>query len=262
LRIVVRQKPDNDRAIKFLENFSRRVPNAMRGFVEHVADDVLGDVQAFAPPNEIDGYPEMLGLYSMPTTGSAVAVGILPPPWAFSQTLRAADATKMVLWVKPKLRAGEAVSEAAVILERRNPWKMDTMPYVPKKNEAEIISQRLTAREALDIGVQRAADVAETAQELQDAGFRIRPVGEVELGRRVTRDVMREVARLEFGYDRQGAAHWRPALRGVPGIVRRRGNAMFAWLTSDDSVYDSGVDIEPGRASSLRFVQRFQAMVR
>lgn len=229
--------------------------------VEHVAQDFLDDVVALAPKNEIDGYPKMLGLYGIPSGSGATVVGVMPPGWAFSQRLREADVDRTILWVKPVVRRGETVSEGAAVLSKYNPWTMESLPWVPDRREASMVSQRVHTWEVDAVRRDRARDRAGVVSELVEMGVKVRPDGEVALGRRVTRDVMFEVARIEFGYDRQGIAHWRPAVWGVPRSVARRSRALFEWLVSDDLGYSSGVAVGAGRASSVKSVQKFQRMI-
>jgi hypothetical protein len=117
------------------------------------------------------------------------------------------------------------VPPAIEVLERYNPWTIDTLPFQPERSEAMIISRKVDRREADRVSKLRKRDTPQWRAELDRAGVRnikkdrqIKPPKSVK----TIPDVAFEALRLEFGLGGvKGHAHWRPAiLRLVHGGVK------------------------------------------
>lgn len=268
-RLVMQVEADKKNADwqRLFGQWNERVQAVIQEFPVRVAEDVLAQILQLAPQGRIKGYPDMLKIKQLPDKDGWKIIGILPPGWAFAQRLRSVDVQRTVLYIRPEVRGGEAVSEAAVILSRQNPWTMDTLPYEPSRQEASILSRRVSEREARKIEEERRRDRRAVVIELKDAGYgdQLRPEGKVLLSRKVSRDLAFEVLRAEFGNGTDGhpKAHWRPPLSKVTGVITRKHfKDLIDWLAvPDDSRYLRAKEPDPERGSVLKSIQRFQDLV-
>jgi hypothetical protein len=264
MELEIRAFPKNKKVERLLKEWPERLEAINQVLPMNVADDILRFVQKQAPRG-IAGYPEMLKVRRLPDREDWTIMGILPPGWAFAQRLRTVDAKITVLYVRPRTRAGEAVSQAAVVLSRENPWTMDTLPYEPTRQEASIVSRQVTPREAREIETYRRRDRHRVVQELRDLGVtNLRPEGKITLSRKVSRDLLFEIVRHEFGIPPiKGRAHWRPILRRVPqslGLAEFR--KLYRWFAFPEEQRWRSIRALPvERASVIKRVQRFQDLM-
>lgn len=243
-------------------------PARLKAFVEALpamlGKDLLDAVKQGAP-SDIEGYPDMLRLVRFQEIEGWGVVGAVPPGWAFSQRLRSVDVKRTVLYVRPKVLRGIVISQAAVVLERNNPWTLGTLPYEPKRHEASLMSRRVSEREATEIEKRRQADMQSIRNELRGLpGVQLRPEGDIKITRRVSRDIAFEVVRREFGYNMPGKAHWRPATRQLREAFLKRAMAeLFPWVSDPSNTkWKSGADDLPQeRAGVAKRVQDFQDLV-
>jgi len=267
LTMTVSADKKNADWMRMFGEWEKRIAGVTQEFPRRVAEDVLAIIMSRAPQGRIDDYPQMLSLKQLPDKDGWKIIGILPPAWAFSQRLKTSDMKRTVLDIFPKVRAGVAVSEAAVILSRKNPWTMDTLPYEASKQEAAIRSRRVTEREVRKIEERRKRDRKGVEIELKDAGFggQLRPEGKVLLSRKVSRDIAFEVMKVEFGngVDGQPVAHWRPALGQVTSVLARKHfKDLIDWLADPDERRYLRPDEPPlERGSAMKMVQDFQDRV-
>lgn len=263
MRLTVKQSPKNKRPMKLIEQLPERAAAIVKTFPQLIAMDVLKMVQSGAP-RDIEGYPDMLKVKDLPSVQGWELTAILPPGWASSQRLRSVDVKRTVLYVRPKVKGGKVVEPATVVLERNNPWTMDTLPYEPSRFEASMLSRRVTEKEARQIEMLRREDLRAIRIELKGLGVQLRPTAKVLLSRRVTRDIAFEVLRHEFGIPPiQGRAHWKPAIRTVPNMGTKKAlKALEAWLSSpQDLGYRSAEDLPYEKGSVVKRIQRFQGLV-
>lgn len=135
----------------------------------------------------------------------------------------------VVLYVQPKRVLGRRSKEVQV-LEKYSPWTRATLPFTPKKSEAQLVSRRVSRDEVDAITKKRTADRKVWQAELSRAG--VPSARRAKIGPSanpgVVVDTYLEASRLEFGAGgTRPKPHWRPALRGLAsrgilGIIRRR----------------------------------------
>lgn len=263
MRLTVKQSPKNKKPMKLVEQLPERVEAIVKTFPQMVAFDVLKLIQS-AAPKDIEGYPDMLKVKDLPGRQGWELTAILPPGWASSQRLRSVDVKRTVLYVRPKVRGGVVVEPATVVLERNNPWTMDTLPYEPDRFEASMLSRRVTEREARQIEMLRRQDLPMIRIELRGLGVQLRPPAKVLLSRRVTRDIAFEVLRREFGIPPiPGRSHWKPAIRAVPNTITKRTlKKLEDWLAKpSDMGYQAAEDLPYEKASVVKRIRRFQDLV-
>jgi hypothetical protein len=237
------------------------------GLVEHLpaqlAEALLEEVQKKAPDDLIKGYPGYLKVRRIPSKVDGFSVyGVLPPGWAFSQRLRSVDVQRTVLYVRPKVVRGES-EPAAVVLARKNPWTMNTLPYEPTRREASMMARQVSEREARKIDAQRKRERNEVVAELRALGKPIRSPEQVTMTRRVTRDLFFEVCRVEFGVETPQRPHWRPATRAMTSVILRKklmdiGKSL---LDPDDGLLLTQKSYPDARKSAVKKVGRFQDLM-
>jgi len=259
LEFYFKEKPDNKLAYKLVKEWPRRLEAFITALPQDVAKDVHLDIMKMAP-GDIPKYPDMLKVVQFPDQQDWKIVGVLPPGWNYSQRLRASDIQRTVLYVMPKLRAGKVVSQAAVVLERNNPWTMDTLPYEPKKDEAGIRARRVDENDVKKIEEQRKADKTRIVSELRSLGVPIRDTGKVLLERRVSRDIAFEVLRREKGIGMPGKAHWRPAVRAIyTQHFKKAMEDLGVWMVDpENEQWKERRNLPAEVASVIRRVQEFQ----
>lgn len=259
LEFYFKEKPDNKLAYKLVDEWQERLEAFIAALPQDVAKDVHLDVMKLAP-DDIPKYPEMLKVVQFPDQQGWKVVGVLPPGWNYSQRLRASDIQRTVLYILPKLRGGKVVSEAAVVLERNNPWTMDTLPYEPRKDEASIRARRIDEGLVKKVEEERKADKARVISELRSLGVPIRATGKVLLERRVSRDIAFEVLRREKGIGMPGKAHWRPAVRAIyTQHFKKAMEELGLWMVDpENGQWKERRNLPPEVASVLKRVQEFQ----
>lgn len=264
MRLQISQAPQNRRVFGLVSELEERVAAIVRHFPEDLAMELLPHLQK-AAPNDIPRYAQLLGVRRFQLAGVDSAAGIMVAGYAHAHRLTEADAPRTVLFIRPKVRAGEAMDPGSVVLWRANPWTMGTLPYEPPKRVASILSRRVSAREAAEIDRRRTMDLPMVVQELRALGVAITRVHPVRLERRVTRDLAWEVLRREFGLgDAPHVAHWRPTLRYAKTVLARHlFKSYLRWLSvPSEHRWERPLTTKFGKVGDVKRIQGFQAYIR
>lgn len=259
LKFSVKQEPDNKLAWKLMKEWNDRLKAVTLALPQEVAKQVHLDVMKLAP-TDIPKYPDMLKVVQFPRQGDWQIIGVIPPGWNYSQRLKTSDAQRTVLEILPKMRGGEVVSQAAVVLARNNPWTMQTLPYEPNRREAGIRAKRVDEKSVQAVEKEREAQKSVITQELRALGVPIRETGKVLLQRRVSRDIAFEVLRREKGIGMPGKAHWRPAVRAVyTQHFKSAMEELGLWMADPgDERWQEDRNLPIEAASVIKRVQEFQ----
>ena len=260
--IIIKEVRGNKAIYALLDEWEERTQAVVVALPRMVAEDVLKEIKGNAP-EDIKGYPDLLTIMSIPKSRDWSIFGILPESSAGGQRLEAVDVQRTVLYVRPKLVKGMA-SPAAVVLERKNPWTMDTLPYEPKLREASLISRRVTEHEVKVIENQRLKDRQEVENELLGLGVQLRSKAKVLISRRVTRDLAWEILRREFGIPpMRGKAHWRPAVAKWKQFAEERlKKDLLPWIADpENSDWRRGDNVPDGKPAVVEDLQRFEEIV-
>ena len=259
LKFFIKPDPENKLAWKLTSEWQERLEAFQLALPQDVAKDVHLDITKLAP-TDIPKYPDMLKVVQFPRQGDWRIIGVVPPGWNYSQRLKTSDAQRTILDIAPKMRGGEVVSQAAVVLARNNPWTMQTLPYEPKKEEASIRARRVDEKYVQVVEKKIEARKAVIIQELRSLGVPIRETGKVLLQRRVSRDIAFEVLRREKGIGMPGKAHWRPAVRAVyTQHIKSALRELGQWMSDPENEEwreDRNLPIEA--ASIIKRLQEFQ----
>ena len=132
-----------------------------------------------------------------------------------SRTVRNVDAPDTVLYIRSR-RNLKRIKPEVQILEKYNPWTLQTLPFIPDRSDAMVISRKVKEREVEKIQRKRIADRKLWRAELSKVGKRV-PIVRPESTRvaKTVPDVAFEAFRLEFGIGRKPEPHWRPGLRNA-----------------------------------------------
>jgi len=259
MEFFVKQDAYNKKVYQLVDELPLRVEAIIVRFPELIAELVYEELQRDAP-RDIQGYPKMLKLRQIDIPGVDSATGIIVPGYEHSQRLRTADVKDTVLYVMPREYKGRPLDPGAVILAKRNPWTMTTLPYEPERRDASMRSRKVTMREAQKIEARRKADLPQVKAELKEAGVEAKRLHPTLVQRRVTRDIAFEVLRKEFGINTKHQAHWRPAIRAARRrYVTRVLRKLVRWLTvPSERRWKVGVRKQREKASTARRVKGFQ----
>jgi hypothetical protein len=169
--LTIKQKPYNERVFKLVSQLTERVEAIIENLPAEVAEEFLRELEGKAP-DDIEGYPKMLQIRKLDLKDVDSVVGVVAPGYAHSMRLRGADVQRTILYIKPKVIRGES-DPSAVVLSRRNPWTMETLPYEPHRSQASITSRRVSVREAQKIQRMRLSERAIVDRELRALGTRV-----------------------------------------------------------------------------------------
>lgn len=264
LSFQVTQRAQNQRIYKLADEMRRRVEAIEENYSFDLAKALLPILRGMAP-SDIPNYAKLLTVRRVRLRGMAGVAMIGLPAYAHRRRLTQADAPRTVLYVKPKLAGGKTMDPAAVTLWRSNPWTMDTLPYEPSKRVAQIISRRVSLKDAEKIEAMRMAERPRIEAELRTHGIESFRRNKVLLDQRVTVDLAYEVLRREFGLgDAPHVSHWRPAVRYVKTVLAKQQLKKYLrWLAvPSERRWKRPLVAKTGKVSDIRKVQRFQRYIR
>lgn len=130
------------------------------------------------------------------------------------RSVRKTDVWKTLMYVQTKKKFGRSKPQIE-ILERFSPWTMDTIPFVPKRDEAVVLTRRVSPGEVDKVKKARDKDKVEWKNALAKIGFRVKQSKKLTIPKKIKTlpDVAFEALNLEFGLGGTKAkAHWRPAV--------------------------------------------------
>jgi hypothetical protein len=149
--------------------------------------------------------------------------------------LKKTDVPKTVLYIKAK-RKLRRVSQEIEILERHSPWTLSTLPFMPKRSEALVVSRKVSKQEVTRVEKARNSDRPKWKRALIGAGSPPKKAFPMKQVKSVP-DTTFEALRLEFGLGGvKQKAHWRPSLHrlrsvGIKSIIRQHPELQEAFLS-------------------------------
>jgi hypothetical protein len=127
---------------------------------------------------------------------------------------------KVLLEVHPAKRSRKP-DPAVLVLERFNPWTVDSLPFKPDRKLGIVIQRKATAKRVTKVTQARTKQRSKWSRELSRVGFKeIRKDTRLKISSSVSSipDVAMDALKLEFGL---GGARPRPAWRlGVRHLIR------------------------------------------
>jgi len=199
---------------RFTGELVAREKSAMKLLPRKAASVTLQAVRNGIPPEkEWDVYRDSLGIYELAGTGKIYEVGVVSKPK--ETQLKVIDTYSTVLYIQPRGR-GTEISEAALLLQRYEPWSLSTLPYEPSPKEAEVIARRVSPREVKAVEIKLRSLLGPIERELARLGVRLRKLPKTVLNRKVKMDLAYMALRLELGLAGfPHVPHWRPVLRRI-----------------------------------------------
>jgi len=136
------------------------------------------------------------------------------------------DPKEEILFIKPTRRS-KRIPKRVKILQEFSPWTWETLPFMPSKRNAVIVTRRVRKKESDKIGEDRNADERSWRGKLLKAGIRATKADrkKIKIPRKakVITDVAFEALRLEFGLGgMKPKAHWRPAIMRLKSLMLKR----------------------------------------
>lgn len=231
--LSIEMNTDAHQTLKLVSEWGER-QKKLRAMVPYLsAEGLLVKVKELLPTkDEYRVYRNGLRLAQvMGTPGSEPVFAIMVSPKA--RRIRRVDVPRTVLYIRPRRRMRPPLPEIE-ILEKFNPWTLESMPFVPNRKDALVVSRKVSEREVQRVSQSRRADRSQWRKELVKCGIR-----DDRLNRRLLRtevrrlraipDVEFEALRMEFGLGgTKPVPHWRPAIRrflpgGLSSMIRHGG---------------------------------------
>lgn len=212
------------RSRRLAKEWPRRTKGVRRLVAFRAAEKVRGALLEKIPRNGWSEYREALKVSRVTgDLGGANAFSVYADPKA--RKVREVDEPKTLLYIRSRRRLKRVKPEIQV-LEKYSPWTLETLPFTPKRSDAQLVSRTVTKREVKKVTKARLRDRKQWRHELLRAGV---PLPKPRLGAegavpKVVPDVAFEAMRLEFGFGVKGVPHWRPAIRSLmgPGVAEFR----------------------------------------
>lgn len=212
--------------------------------------------------NVADVYPNNLRVTSFDMPQMDNVFGTWMDVSGVKVTLRTSDAQRMIIKVKAKSRDGVA-DPGALVLENRGPWTMETLPYEPHPKDAKMTSTMVSRREVVAVASRRSAERESVDRELEIIGVKPHRASPVLLSRKVTYDVVQEVAMIEYGIGDVHRTHLRPAMQelrksGVRAEMRRLSQWYSAYANSE---WKKAKSTPRGSSKNVRHLKAFQDII-
>lgn len=204
------------KTFKFIRELPKRL-GAFRSRVPYVfASRVLSDLKESIPQgSEWNSYREGLEIVGVSSRKSGwVALRLPDRPTSTAATK--VDPPRTLLYVHAHRRLTK-VPPLISVLAKYSPWTADTLPFMPSKKDAVIVSRKSTKQVAMRVANQRKKDRPFWSRELQKAGRRdTRKSDRLKTDKASPMpDYAYQALRLEFGLGIRAAPHWRPALSAI-----------------------------------------------
>jgi hypothetical protein len=130
------------------------------------------------------------------------------------ELVRELDPEKTILRVKSKKKNA---SKAVLVLERYNPWTADTIPWIPKDKDAELVYEKVEENVIDDIRRKRKRQMFKVISVLRKEGVKglkhgsdqasgVKSAGAIS-------SVVKRVLQIEFGIGARRRKHWRFMLK-------------------------------------------------
>lgn len=261
MRLFIRQKPSNRYAYKVVDELPERIQAIIEKMPLWAAEEFLEQLMRRGP-QDIPNYLKKLRIHRFRDPKADHVFGVVLPGYEHSHKLTLDDVSQTIIYVTQRRKARP--DRGVEVLERYNPWTMGTLPYDPGR-AAAITSRKVTEREVGLIRDRRTRDRSRVDPELRELGIEVSRSHPTLLSRKVSRDIVFEALRREFGVaGNPHQPHLRSSLRAVqntaiPRLFRTR---MMRYLSvSTEQRWKKPVRVKMGKASIPRRVRALQDFV-
>lgn len=203
---------------KLLREWPERT-TALRAQTAYLSTErVFNDIQQRIPSSqEYTTYRKALRFGRVAgTSEEEPAFAIYADPKA--RRVKRLDRNKVLLYVKVKRKRRLRIPPEILILEKFNPWTVDTLPFSPDKRWALTITRKAGARVVDSIAAKKKFQRSKIRKMLFKAGVRkLKKDNDLKVPKQITGlpDVALEAIRAEFGLGKRAIPHWRPAILGL-----------------------------------------------
>lgn len=132
---------------------------------------------------------------------------------AKKELVRELDPQKTIIRVKTTIKKP---SKAAVILTVNNPWTSDTLPWVPKESEAELIYEKVDEVVVTEVRNKKKRKIVRIVNDLKRAGVKglsLKKQSSKVQDAKTISTVVQKVLQVEFGIGVRRRKHWREMIR-------------------------------------------------
>lgn len=208
MRVRVTPNAKNKRALSILAEAEARSAAAQDRMAYHAAMEVYLELMRRIPSGKAyDAYRDALRVAQVERGVYAVYAEPI------RKEITGVDATSAALYVQPRRRRGQ-IDPVAGVLAQYSPWTWDTLPVVPKRADAKIISRKVRPSEVDAIRKDRKQDERTWKAVLKQLGVRVRKGSARVISS--TQDLGFDIERIEKGMSSGSLPpHWRPSIRHV-----------------------------------------------
>lgn len=233
--IKVKMEKSARKTERLFGEFSDRLDWVVDSMPRVMAEAVLEEAKTHLPNTpEYKTYIDNLAVFEVVGASSEWSSYAIAPR-SKSVTLQVIDTPRTVLYIQPRLK-GDRLSEAAAVLQRHEPWTVNTLPYEPDSHEVTIVARRVSTREVDTIERHQAMNRNQVYAELRAVGVVPSPTGLVS--QKVEVDFAFFALRAEFGMPGYvHTPHWRPALRAVKMDMQNINKRVVERTLSDPDYY-------------------------
>jgi hypothetical protein len=218
VRFTITEKPSNKIFAKLVDELPDRIEALIEHYPYWVANEFHKQLMRRGP-RDIPGYLMKLRVRKFRVPKADHTFGVVLPSTAMGTKLGVDDAGDTVIYVTQKRET--MPNEGVAVLEKYNPWTMDTLPYEPKA--AKLVSRKVSNREVSTIRERRTDDADKVKSELANLGIKVSRAHATLLKSKVERDVVFEALRREFGAPGEPhEPHLRASLRAIQTNIEPR----------------------------------------
>lgn len=212
------------RSLKLLKQLPERMKLMERWVTYELAQRMHDEVVEGIPTGKAHSrYRKSIVLRRVLVPGGRTSFSVSVDPKASG--VKEVDPATLVVFVKSRRRRLRRPPPQIRVLERYNPWTLDTLPFLPGRDEAVIVSRPVSPQEVQAVAEARRRDASIWKTELARTGSIVRKKDKLSFPKQagsIVPDVMFEGLRLERGLSGAKATpHWRPALVKTVQSARR-----------------------------------------
>lgn len=131
-----------------------------------------------------------------------------------AQSVSRIDRDAVLLYVRVKTKRVRKSPPEIAVLQKYNPWTLDTLPFTPDRRWANVVSRPAKRAQVDKVSKKLTATRSKWSQELMRAGVRLKKKRLVvpKRGVKALPDTAFDAMRTEFGIGSPAIPHWRPAI--------------------------------------------------
>ena len=156
------------KSIDYFSKIERRMDALSRMAADVVSEEIVRGVRK-RQPKELGGYADSLEWSSLKTIDGDYVAVVRIPENAKRIRIESVSGRSAVIYVRPKKRRS-GWDVGSFILASKNPWTYKTIPYLPKKADADIVVRFVSWREYDFVSERRRKDSRDVIASLRRHG--------------------------------------------------------------------------------------------